>query len=74
MATIEHLRERSCSDYLTPLSVLAVVAGFLLLMVALGLSGVLWQNVTQRMREFGLRRAAGASGGAVGGRCWPRWR
>ena len=30
-------------------------------MVALGLIGVLWQNVTRRAREFGLRRAAGAS-------------
>ena len=29
--------------------------------VALGLIGVLWQNVTRRAREFGLRRAAGAS-------------
>ena len=27
--------------------------------------GVLWQNVTTRTREFGLRRAAGASAAAV---------
>ena len=38
-----------------------VVAGFLMLMVALGLTGVLWQNVTQRTREIGLRRAKGAT-------------
>ena len=31
-----------------------------LVMVTLGLSGVLWQNVTQRIRELGLRRAKGA--------------
>ena len=36
------------------------MAGFLLLMVALGLTGVVWQNVTQRIREIGLRRAKGA--------------
>ena len=48
------------NNYLTPLAILAMVAGFLLLMVALGLSGVLWQNVTQRIRELGLRRAKGA--------------
>jgi putative ABC transport system permease protein len=31
-------------------------------MVALGLTGVLWQSVTRRTREIGLRRAMGASG------------
>jgi putative ABC transport system permease protein len=29
--------------------------------VVLGLTGVVWQNVTQRTREFGLRRAKGAT-------------
>jgi putative ABC transport system permease protein len=43
----------------------AVIAGFLLLMVSLGLIGVLWQNVTRRTREIGLRRALGAAGGDV---------
>jgi putative ABC transport system permease protein len=40
---------------------LGLVAFFLMLMVALGLTGVLWQNVVRRTREIGLRRAAGAS-------------
>lgn len=44
-----------------PVIAFAVIAGFLLMMVALGLTGVLWQNVTQRTREFGLRRAKGAT-------------
>jgi putative ABC transport system permease protein len=65
VTTVAHLREKKLSDYTMPLSVLAVVAGFLLLMVALGLSGVVWQSVTQRLREFGLRRATGAAGAAV---------
>jgi putative ABC transport system permease protein len=65
IATMDHLRERKTSDYLMPLSVLAVIAGFLLLMVTLGLTGVVWQSVIVRLREFGLRRAAGASGVAV---------
>jgi putative ABC transport system permease protein len=46
---------------LMPLQAAAVVGGFLILMVVLGLTGVLWQNVTQRTREIGLRRAKGAT-------------
>ena len=29
--------------------------------MALGLTGVVWQSVTERTREFGLRRAKGAT-------------
>jgi putative ABC transport system permease protein len=58
--TLESMRESFLKQYTTPLTVLAVVEGFLLLMVALGLTGVVWQSITQRLREFGLRRAAGA--------------
>jgi putative ABC transport system permease protein len=43
-----------------PVAAIGLVAGFLMLMVALGLTGVLWQTVTQRTREIGLRRAKGA--------------
>lgn len=50
---------------LVPLGSGAVVAVFLLLMVALGLIGVLWQNVSRRTREFALRRAVGATAGSV---------
>jgi len=42
-----------------------VIALFLISMVALGLTGILWQSVTRRTREIGLRRAMGASGGGV---------
>ncbi|HEU4522522.1 MAG TPA: ABC transporter permease, partial [Thermoanaerobaculia bacterium] len=47
---------------LLPLTILAGIAAFLIVMVVLGLSGVLWQNVTRRRREIGLRRAIGATG------------
>ena len=50
---------------LAPLMVLSVIAAFLLLMVAFGLFGVLWQNTTQRIPEIGLRRALGASAGGI---------
>ena len=48
--------------FMAPIGVGALVALFLILMVALGLSGVLWQSVTTRIREIGVRRALGASG------------
>jgi putative ABC transport system permease protein len=44
----------------TPLIVLGTIATFMLVMVAFGLFGALWQNTTQRIPEIGLRRALGA--------------
>lgn len=58
-------RESTFRNFLTPLVAGGIVAFFLLLMVGLGLIGVLWQNLLQRTRELGLRRAAGASRSAV---------
>jgi putative ABC transport system permease protein len=55
------LRETMSKEFLIPMGVLAVVSIFLLLMVALGLLGVLWQNVARRTQEIGLRRAMGAA-------------
>jgi len=54
------MRTDKLQEYLGPAVTFAVIACFLLLMVALGLTGVVWQNVTQRVREIGLRRAKGA--------------
>jgi putative ABC transport system permease protein len=61
----DRARTRTNQAFLIPIGALAVVALSLLVMVALGLTGVLWQSVTQRTREFGLRRAAGATAAAV---------
>ncbi|HEX6900557.1 MAG TPA: FtsX-like permease family protein [Thermoanaerobaculia bacterium] len=58
-------REATFRLFLTPLVAGGIVAFFLLLMVGLGLIGVLWQNLLQRTRELGLRRAAGASRSAI---------
>jgi len=58
---LNQLRKNQIRQVITPLTVGGLVAGFLLLMVAFGLFGVLWQNVTRRTSELGLRRALGSS-------------
>jgi putative ABC transport system permease protein len=55
------LRETEFQLKLVPMIVVGLVAAFLMIMVALGLSGVLWQNVTRRTKEIGVRRAEGAT-------------
>ena len=65
---IEHLiNKRKNTNYfsLVPMIVLLIVAGFLIINVALGLFGVLWYNINKRKSEIGLRRAIGASGKSV---------
>jgi len=54
-------RETALRFWLAPVSAAAIVSAFLLLMVAMGLTGVLWLHITQRTREIGLRRAKGAT-------------
>ena len=54
-------RETALRFWLAPLAAAAIVCLFLLIMVAMGLTGVLWLHVTQRTREIGLRRAKGAT-------------
>jgi putative ABC transport system permease protein len=44
-----------------PLLIAFIVCGFLVLNVALGLFGVLFQNIQQRRGEIGVRRAMGAT-------------
>jgi putative ABC transport system permease protein len=64
LRSVELMRQRSIQSRLMPLLVGGTLAGFLILMVGMGLMGVLWQNVTRRTQELGLRRALGAT--AVG--------
>ena len=62
---MDQMRDRMLRMNLAPLAAGGIVGLFLILMVGLGLTGVLWQNVTRRTREIGLRRAMGASGTKV---------
>jgi putative ABC transport system permease protein len=58
---LDEMRAESHQKSIVPMTAFALVAGFLMLMVGLGLTGVLWQSVTQRTKEIGLRRAKGAT-------------
>jgi putative ABC transport system permease protein len=58
---LAEMRDEFNRKSIVPLAAFALVAGFLMLMVGLGLTGVLWQSVTQRTKEIGLRRAKGAT-------------
>ncbi len=62
---MDQMRELMNKAFIAPAVVGGIVASFLITMVALGLSGVLWQTVTRRTREIGLRRALGATGSEV---------
>jgi len=65
---IEHLttKRKSINNLaLIPMIILLIVAGFLIINVALGLFGVLWYNINKRRGEIGLRRAVGATGTSI---------
>ena len=58
---LSRTRDLALRLQLAPLMIGVLIAAFLVLMVGLGLTGILWQNVTRRTAEIGLRRAVGAS-------------
>ena len=45
---------------MVPFVIVALIGTFMLLMVVLGMVGVLWQSITRRTDEIGLRRALGS--------------
>jgi putative ABC transport system permease protein len=63
--TLDEARRGVLRDTWMPLLMSGLVAGFLIIMVGMGLVGVLWQTVARRTRELGLRRALGATAAAV---------
>ncbi len=62
---VMQMRESRIGWQIAPMAAAAIVVSFLIVMVALGLVGVVWQNVSQRTREIGLRRACGAPAGSI---------
>jgi putative ABC transport system permease protein len=51
--------------YTIPLTIIFIVSGFLIANVVLGLFGVLFQNISRRKGEIGVRRAMGATQGNI---------
>jgi putative ABC transport system permease protein len=65
--TLPDMHASQVKQLLTKPVLLGLMSIFLLLNVALGLFGVLWLNISQRRAELGVRRALGASAGAISG-------
>lgn len=65
LARMARMRTSAHKVMAAPVVIGGIVALFLVSMVALGLTGILWLSVTRRTREMGVRRAMGASGGGV---------
>lgn len=65
IAHSDNMRRKKNSETLIPLIIFMIIAGFLIINVALGLFGVLWYSINKRKGEIGLRRAIGATGRSV---------
>lgn len=67
--TVDYVDENRADTLLSvwlPMLIFLVISGFLIFNVALGLFGVLWQNINIRKAEIGVRRAVGATQGNIG--------
>ena len=67
VTTLEERRAKWLKDNWVKRIALVVIGLLVMMMVCLGLMGVLWQNVTRRTEELGLRRALGATAGGIRG-------
>ena len=65
ITTLAENRHTKLKQLLTLPALLGVVCLFLIVNVMLGLFGVLWLNINQRRGELGVRRAMGATSGAI---------
>ena len=65
IAPLDRMRRSHMKLVLTPVVAAALVAAFLIAMVGLGITGVLWQSIARRSREIGLRRAVGSPASGI---------
>ena len=62
---MDEMRAEKNQFYMIPLTMALIVSGFLIINVAMGLFGVLFQNISRRKGEIGVRRAMGATQGNI---------
>ncbi|MEZ5042318.1 MAG: ABC transporter permease [Saprospiraceae bacterium] len=62
---LDNMRKDVLLEIWLPMIIFIVISGFLILNVAMGLFGVLWQNINIRKAEIGVRRAMGATQGDI---------
>ena len=65
VTTLPEERTTRMKFALAPMVAMGLVGLFLIINVALGLFGVLWQTINQRRAEIGVRRAMGATAGRI---------
>jgi len=68
-ASVEYVddnRKNTLLEVWLPMLIFLVISAFLIFNVALGLFGVLWQNINVRKAEIGVRRAIGATQSNIG--------
>lgn len=71
-ASMESVLSRDRAGFRTVITSLALFAGLAMTLTTIGLYGVLAYHVGTRRREFGIRRAVGATNGAVLGMVFGR--
>lgn len=58
---MDELRSQVLMETWIPSLLFLIICGFLIFNVALGMFGVVWQNINKRKQEIGVRRAMGAT-------------
>lgn len=58
---LEDMRQNVLMETWVPSIIFLIISGFLIFNVALGLFGVVWQNINKRKQEIGVRRAMGST-------------
>jgi len=65
VSTLVSLKKSANTQTLILPVIFAVICGFLIVNVGLGLFGVIWYNTNRRRAEIGLRRALGSTGNNI---------